>query len=116
MFELQELLPYLFSIGLIFTVSYAYIAHLHCGMTEYWVEGGAGGGLEPVLPALCLDRQHRQEDWSRMIRRREAPDEDEPDCHSSLNDWSTNQRGGYIWNIRPTRDSLLLRARDGSMA
>ena len=72
------------------------------------MEGGAGGGLEPVLPALCLDRQHRQEDWSRMIRRREAPDEDEPDCHSSLNDWSTNQRGGYIWNIRLTRDSLLV--------
>ena len=70
MFELQELLPYLFSIGLIFTVSYAYIAHLHCGLTEYWMEGGGGDGVEPGLPTLTLDGQHRPEDLTRMIRRR----------------------------------------------
>ncbi|MDM5278052.1 hypothetical protein QUF95_11695 [Paenibacillus silvae] len=116
MFELHELLPYIFSIGLIFTVSYAYIAHLHCGMTEYWMEGGAGDGIEPVFPALGLNRQHRSEDWSRMVRRKEAPDEDEPDCYSSLRRESTHQRGGYIWNIRQTRASLLQLARDGSMA
>ena len=51
LFEFHELLPYIFSIGLIFTVSYAYIAHLHCGMTEYWMEGGIGDGIEPVFPA-----------------------------------------------------------------
>ncbi|WP_434751414.1 hypothetical protein [Paenibacillus amylolyticus] len=116
MFELHELLPYIFSIGLIFTVSYAYIAHLHCGLTEYWMEGGAGGGIEPVFPALGLNRQHRVENWSRMVRRKEAPDEDEPDCHSSLRMESTNQRGGYIWKITQTRGSLLHLARDGSMA
>ncbi|MFS0869441.1 hypothetical protein [Paenibacillus xylanilyticus] len=115
MFELQELLPYIFSIGLIFSVSYAYIAHLHCGLTEYWMEGGGGDGIEPGLPALTLDGQHRPEDLTRMIRRREAPDEDEPDCKTSLNAVEPNQRGGYIWNIRQARDSLLHLARDGSM-
>ncbi|MDK8190790.1 hypothetical protein QP794_11910 [Paenibacillus sp. UMB7766-LJ446] len=115
MFELHELIPYIFTIGLIFTVSYAYIAHLHCGVTEFWMEGGAGGGLEPGLPALSLDGQHRPEALSRIVRRRESPDEDEPDCKSSLNPFSTNQRGGYIWNIRQARGSLLHLARDGSM-
>ncbi|MGC5771791.1 hypothetical protein [Paenibacillus pabuli] len=116
MFELHELIPYIFTIGLIFTVSYAYIAHLHCGMTEYWMEAGAGGGLEPGLPALFLDAQHRPEALTRMVRRRESPDEDEPDCTPSLSKIPTNQRGGYIWNIRQARGSLLHRARDGSMA
>lgn len=116
LFELHELLPYIFSIGLIFTVSYAYIAHLHCGMTEYWMEGGAGDGIEPVFPALGLNLQRRPEDWSRMVRRKEAPDEDEPDCISLLRMESTNQQGGYIWNIIQTRGSHSHLARDGSMA
>ncbi|WP_342555785.1 hypothetical protein [Paenibacillus sp. FSL R7-0652] len=116
MFELHELLPYIFSIGLIFTVSYAYIAHLHCGMTEYWMGSGAGNGIEPVFPAVDLHRQYRTDNGSRMVRRKEAPDEDEPDCHSSLRLESTNQRGGSIWNIRQTRGSHLHLAGDGSMA
>ncbi|WP_145048479.1 MULTISPECIES: hypothetical protein [Paenibacillus] len=115
MFELHELLPYIFSIGLIFTVSYAYIAHLHCGMTEYWIGDRAGDGLDPILPALSLHSQYRTEDLSRMVRRREAPDEDEPDCVSSLIERRTNQRGGYIWINNQTRDSLLHRAGDGRM-
>lgn len=109
LFELHEWLPYIFSIGLIVTVSYAYIAHLHCGLAEFWVKGGAGDYWGSGPPAMPIETQHRPEGFCRKVRRRQAPDDDEPDCTSSLHGRMNTQRGGFKWSINQTRDSRLIR-------
>ncbi|MFC6456432.1 hypothetical protein [Paenibacillus vulneris] len=102
MFEVQEMvihewIPYLISISVICTFTYAYLAHLHEGTTEGlfpvhhdWV---------PVLPMPMPDG-HRveQHHWlTRKVKRKEAPDGDLEDCYSSLGVKTIIQRGGPLW-------------------
>ncbi|WP_068501565.1 hypothetical protein [Paenibacillus kribbensis] len=94
MFELQDLLPYLFTIGLLCTVTYTYLTHLHGNVPECWVEGGAVRSHASSLMPISARGQDMPVRLARHIRRKEAPDEDTSDCFLSLNDGTTNQRGG----------------------
>ncbi|ASR47652.1 hypothetical protein B4V02_13700 [Paenibacillus kribbensis] len=94
MFELQDLLPYLFTIGLLCTVTYAYLTHLHGNVPECWVEGGAVRSHASSLMPISARGQDMPVRLARHIRRKEAPDEDTSDCFPSLNDSIANQRGG----------------------
>lgn len=91
---MHDWIPYLFSIGLMITVSYAYIAHLYCGVTEFWISSRQVRGHYD-LPLVTLKTTHRTPiTLARMIRRKEAPDEDAGDCPSSLSHKQQHQRGG----------------------
>ncbi|WP_226000595.1 hypothetical protein [Paenibacillus sp. BJ-4] len=94
LFELQDLLPYLFTIGLLCTVTYAYLTHLHGNVPECWVEGGAVRSHASSLMPISARGQDMPVRLARHIRRKEAPDEDTSDCFPSLNDGTANQRGG----------------------
>lgn len=94
MFELQDLLPYLFTIGLLCTVTYTYLTHLHGDVPECWVEGGSVWPHASSLMPMSARGQDMPIRLARHIRRKEAPDEDTSDCFSSLNDSTANQRGG----------------------
>ena len=83
LFELQELVPFIFTIGLICTVSYACIAHLYCGVTEYWVEGG-GWIAQDMLPLISVEERPISFILCRAVRRKESPDEDTSDCRLPL--------------------------------
>ncbi|WP_051290051.1 hypothetical protein [Paenibacillus massiliensis] len=105
MLELHDLIPYIFTIGLICTVSYAYIAHLYCGVTKYWLdyEGGSLWSDTISSPQLCIHIRQLSGHLSRVIRRREAPDDDISACHTSLKLKKNIQRGGALWSH--SRDS-----------
>lgn len=94
MFEFQELVPYLFTIGLLCTVTYTYLAHLHGNVPECWVEGGAVRSHASLMMPISARGQDMPVRLARHIRRKEAPDEDTSDCFPSLNDDTANQRGG----------------------
>lgn len=105
LFEMHDWIPYLFSIGLLITVSYGYIAHLYCGITEFWISSRQVRG-HYALPLLIFKTIHRTPiTLARIIRRKEAPDEDAGDCLSSLSHKQQHQRGGTTCNY--SRDSLL---------
>ncbi|WP_404580285.1 hypothetical protein [Paenibacillus sp. RC21] len=100
LFELQDLLPYLFTIGLLCTVTYAYLAHLYGNVPECWIEGGAVRSHASPLMPLTARGQDMPVRLARHIRRKEAPDEDASDCSLSLNDGTANQRGGTYETIQ----------------
>lgn len=109
MFELSDMLPYLFSIGLICTVSYAYIAHLYCGLQECRIESGRLWNSDYPQPIVVIIRCESPVRLSRMIRRKESPDEDvNTDCTSSSLKLYLQSRGGFTWD--QIKDSL---PRDG---
>ncbi|QDY82476.1 hypothetical protein FQU75_03110 [Paenibacillus polymyxa] len=100
MFELQDLLPYLLTIGLLCTVTYTYLAHSHGSIDECWVEGGpVRSHASPLMP-MSARGQDMPVRLARHIRRKEAPDEDASDCSPLLNDGTVNQRGGTYETIQ----------------
>lgn len=105
MAEFHDLLPYLLSIGLILTVSYAYIAHLYCGITEFWTFGGRSRQHYFYPLILSITSHPAPLRLSRMIRRKEAPDDDSSDCMASLIPGMNYQRGGTTW--KRSKDSHL---------
>jgi len=103
--EFHDLLPYLLSIGLILTVGYAYIAHLYCGITEFWTVGGKSRQHYFYPLILSISSHPAPLRLSRMIRRKEAPDDDSSDCTTSLIAGMNHQRGGTTW--KRSKDSHL---------
>ncbi|MEJ8302830.1 hypothetical protein [Saccharibacillus sacchari] len=99
MLDIQDLLPYLFSISLLLILRYFYLLFLYGGLSFTWFIAGNYDyrNYFNLIPAPHgTDAPSR---LSRMIRRREAPDDDGGDCFSSCDDVYSNSRGGATtWN------------------
>lgn len=114
MLDLQDLLPYLFSISLLLILRYFYLMFVYGGLRLTWIDFGyydhrihfvsipaPGGGGSPSR-------------LSRMVRRREAPDEDGGDCLFLIDDVSDNRQGGAVCNRQ--KDSFSVQKEDGFSA
>lgn len=98
MFELefQEWLPYLLTIGWICAVAGLYSVHLHTVSATIVYNDEENGmliGTERRIIAIAAVVQKR---LVRHIKRKDAPEEDDPACDTSLVSARSNQRGGAI--------------------
>ncbi|NGZ74543.1 hypothetical protein [Saccharibacillus alkalitolerans] len=94
MLDLQDLLPYLFSVSLLLVLRYFYLLFLYGGLRITWIEAenyDYRNYFNPIPASRGCDSCSR---LSRMVRRREAPDEDGGDCRSSFDDVYSSERGG----------------------
>ncbi|MFF2890269.1 hypothetical protein [Paenibacillus sp. NPDC057967] len=97
--ELQEWLPYLLTIGWICAVAGLYSVHLHTvSATIVHSEDDSGMLIasERRIVAIAAVVQKR---LVRHIKRKDAPEEDDPECSASLVRRRSNQRGGTIWQV-----------------
>ncbi|GKU77650.1 hypothetical protein [Paenibacillus sp. L3-i20] len=104
--ELQEWIPYLFSISLLCTFVYAYATHLHDKSVMTYdraaVEEVRLGELPQVIHTITAVHK-----WLiRYIKRKDAPDDDESECLYSFVSWKTNKRGGYSCHVFNILNSL----------
>ncbi|MCM3627956.1 hypothetical protein M3194_11340 [Paenibacillus glycanilyticus] len=98
MLELQDLIPYFFSISILCSMAYlAYFAH-------QTVDAEFSPVLkrfiwEPLVPlVVVVSRLDKIQHWlARRIKRKEAPDGESADCHSSFVKITQHEhkRGGY---------------------
>ncbi|MCM3781693.1 hypothetical protein M3231_01790 [Neobacillus mesonae] len=109
--DLQHLIPYLASAGLVFAVTCASLLHLIGRIEEFGVQGTAKWPeFVPSQSLTCEKRAVRS--IIRMIRRMKiSPDDDSDECLLSLIQRKNDQRGGYIWNNQ--KDSLEINGRLG---
>ncbi|OWR32720.1 hypothetical protein CDO73_03735 [Saccharibacillus sp. O23] len=107
MLDLQDLLPYLLSISLLLVLRYFYLLFLYGGLRITWIWTGNYDyrNYFALIPAPHgCDAPTR---LSRMVRRREAPDDDGGDCASSMDDVYFHQRGGTTaCSINSPKDSF----------
>ncbi|MCS7460649.1 hypothetical protein N0M98_10895 [Paenibacillus doosanensis] len=109
MFELQdvlihELLPYLFSIGIICSFSYVYRIFLHDGVHLDWIRNEHPSMPPLPRPRLRQTRRDVHHGLTRRVKRKEAPDGESGDCRPSLESYFLSKRGGCLWQRR-TMDS-----------
>lgn len=99
MLELQDLIPYFFSISILCSMAYlAYFVHQSVDAEFSTVQKRFI--WEPVIPVVVIiSRLDKIQHWlARRIKRKEAPDGDSADCHSSFVKVTTehvHKRGGY---------------------
>ncbi|MDO3412175.1 hypothetical protein QWJ34_20600 [Saccharibacillus sp. CPCC 101409] len=108
MLDLQDLLPYLLSISLLVVLRYLYLLFLYGKLGPIWFEEGFYDANLFFLPIPSSCRRGSPLHLSRLVRRREAPDDDGGDCFSSFDDvYFNDQRGGAVWKTQ--KDSFLNR-------
>ncbi|SFF21956.1 hypothetical protein SAMN05216378_5528 [Paenibacillus catalpae] len=98
MLELQDLIPYFFSISILCSMAYlAYFAHQSVDVEFSTVQKRFI--WEPIVPLVVItSRLDKIQHWlARRIKRKEAPDGDSADCHSSFVKVTehAHKRGGY---------------------
>ncbi len=108
--DIQDWLPYVLSIMLIIVLTCSLILKLYCDVARLWLIGNRVK-VHIAFPLILSITSHPAPlRLSRMIRRKEAPDDDGSDCSNSLIAYaSTYQRGGTIWTY--LRDSLDLQVK-----
>ena len=98
MLDLQDLLPDLFSVSLLLVLRYFYLLFLYGGLRIRWIEFNNYDYRCSFLSIPALGSGSSPSRLSRMIRRREAPDEDGGDCFFLFDDVQSNRLGGAVWN------------------
>ncbi|MBD2868200.1 hypothetical protein [Paenibacillus arenilitoris] len=92
--ELHDVIPYLLSISLLYTLAYAYATYVQDGHLDLWERSPVSEVLFASLP-LTLVRAVPIRHWlARRVKRKESPDDDAADCRSSFVDDISNKRGG----------------------
>ncbi|MFE5319470.1 hypothetical protein ACFQ88_12255 [Paenibacillus sp. NPDC056579] len=99
----HELLPYLFSIGIICSLGYVYAAFVHRGLTESRFRHNAVWIVHVPLPKQALGRRTMHHWLARKVKRKEAPEGDSDDYASSFGHIQLTKRGGLQW--KRTMDS-----------
>ncbi|MBD3918108.1 hypothetical protein H8B09_05040 [Paenibacillus sp. PR3] len=111
MFELQDIIPYLFSISVLCSFAYVYL----------WWTGGTSHDRHPsvqMVLTLAEPSTPRVREWAnlrhslcRKVKRKEAPDDDTSNCSSSYEyiiaiirggfytQWQTKQHSGYPFRV-----------------
>ncbi|RJE86053.1 hypothetical protein D3P07_18375 [Paenibacillus sp. 1011MAR3C5] len=97
--ELQEWLPYLLTIGWICAVAGLYSAHLHTVSATIIRSDDEKGMLIATERRIVAIAAVVQKRLVRHIKRKDAPEEDDPECNASLVQARSNQRGGAICPI-----------------
>jgi hypothetical protein len=95
-FELHDIIPYLISISLLYSLAYAYATHLHSGAYEYWERHKVVSILYRLLPQVLIRSIPIRHWLVRKVKRKESPDEDLADCSTSFVALFPNKRGGLI--------------------
>lgn len=94
MFELQDIIPYLFSISVLCSLAYVYL---------WWTGGTSPDRYTGVQMEMTLSEPStpRVREWAnlrhelcRKVKRKESPDDDTSHCASSVADTSSTIRGG----------------------
>ncbi|WP_424766524.1 hypothetical protein [Paenibacillus sp. sgz302251] len=93
--ELHDLIPYLFSISLLYTLAYAYASHRNTEEYAYWERSQTDHMMIIVLPRLLIRTIPIHQWLVRKGRRKESPDDDITDCMASFVDVLPNKRGGF---------------------
>lgn len=94
--ELHDVIPYLFSISLLYTLAYAYASHLHSGASEYWEWNQVVSILFIALPRVLIRTVPIHHWLARKVKRKESPDDDIADCSASFAQLFSNKRGGFL--------------------
>ncbi|PWW06167.1 hypothetical protein DFQ01_10368 [Paenibacillus cellulosilyticus] len=110
MVEIQDIIPYLFSISVLYSLAYVYL----------WWSGGTshdrqiGAQIELTLTEPTIPRVR---EWAslrhglcRKVKRKESPDDDTSNCSSSIADTSATIRGGSTIQWPRQHSGLQLRA------
>lgn len=102
--DLQHLIPYLASAGLVFAVTCASLLHLMGRLEEFGIRRTAE--WPEFVPQQSLTFKKRAvRSILRLIRRiKISPDDDSDECLSPLITRKIDQRGGYRWTYQ--KDSL----------
>jgi hypothetical protein len=104
LFELYDVVPYLFTINIICSFAYVYFAHLYVGESECWDSDPLAWAPVINVPERLILRDEIPNWLSRKVKRKDAPDDDDTDCTSSFVNLYPNKRGGLSW--RRTMDSF----------
>ena len=96
-FELHDLIPYVFSISILYSFAYLYSAHVQTSIYKQWEQTKSEELMNvdtPMPPCRTEPIRH----WLvRRVKRREAPDDDSSACISSFVCLSLYERGGIRW-------------------
>jgi hypothetical protein len=103
--ELHDVIPYLFSISLLYTLAYAYASHAHDVQLDFLERHPAPEVLFTLMPQVLIRAVPIRHWLARKVKRKESPDDDAADCFSSFADACSNKRGGFP--CRRTMYSLL---------
>ncbi|WP_411346484.1 hypothetical protein ACE3MZ_11070 [Paenibacillus sp. WLX1005] len=102
--DFQDWLPYVMSLMLIIVLTCSLILRLYCDVTRFWLIGSRNEDHHFFPLILSITSHPAPLRLSRMIRRKEAPDDDNSDCVSLLTSSTMNdQQGGTTWKV--SRDS-----------
>jgi len=104
----SDLIPYLISIGLICSLTYAYVAHLYVAVDHFLVP--AYRGRVAIVPhqERIVGRTEIHHWLTRSVKRKEAPDGDSGDCRSLIGIRTLPNQGGLLWSssmYSPTSES-----------
>ncbi|GMK41607.1 hypothetical protein PCCS19_46640 [Paenibacillus sp. CCS19] len=115
MFELQDIIPYLFSISVLCSFAYVYL----------WWTGSASYDRHPsvqLVMTLSEPSTPRVREWAnlrhelcRKVKRKEAPDDDTSNCSSSIADISSTIRGGKLTQWHTEHSGYLFRVDTASL-
>ncbi|CDN41965.1 MULTISPECIES: hypothetical protein [Paenibacillus] len=108
LFELHELLSWIWSIGIVCSAAYYYFAWFHDAVQDGgWRPSGVrfappGAPKSAAIPSPLRLR------LVRLSKRKDSPDDDGADCLSLFQGRSANEWGGYYsWTRTRTADSRL---------
>lgn len=98
--DFQDWLPYIMSLMLIIVLTCSLIFHLYYHVTRFWMIGSRDEDHHFFPLILSITSHPAPLRLSRMIRRKEAPDDDNSDCVSLLTSSIMNdQQGGTTWEF-----------------
>ncbi|WP_028608420.1 hypothetical protein [Paenibacillus harenae] len=93
--ELHDVIPYLFSISLLYTLAYAYASYAQEGQLDFRQNSQESEVLFTLLPQMLIRAVPIRHWLARKVKRKESPDDDAADCFSSFVDACSNKRGGF---------------------
>lgn len=93
--ELHDLIPYLISISLLYTLAYSYASHLNSEACWYVERSRAVTPALAPLPLVLLRVIPLRHWLVRKVKRKESPDDDISNCSSSFVTAFSNKRGGF---------------------
>ncbi|MWC26750.1 hypothetical protein [Paenibacillus sp. MMS18-CY102] len=98
MFELNDIIPYLFSISVLCSLAYVYFCWTAHSPIEYYNSEPYVWLSEAPLAGTVREWADIRHGLVRKVKRKEAPDEDATDCNSSLaEELGSTIRGGFKW-------------------
>jgi hypothetical protein len=93
--ELHDLIPYLISICLLYTLVYSCGAFMRSEGHEHWQQDQTSLVVMIVIPHRLLSLVPVRHWLVRKVKRKESPDDDSSACISSFAAAPANKRGGF---------------------